>query len=313
MIKICTHAPLWHNWLIYCILALFASPAGAAIIEGVNVRLQPPPGFTQTQAFTGFQQMETFSSIQVDELEAPFQTLATQLTPEFYATTNTRLVDSRQLQSGSRDALLLELETELSGAQLNKWVLLIGDALRSITITATYPRWAADTMREPLKASLLSAEWLRTDEEQFLHDLPFIVSQSEDLKFSRRTANMLVLADTGETGELRPAVPAITIGHLASKTALPDIKTLSHGQIDQLQSIDIIEILEEKETTIDGIRSYEIVARVRLNATGIPHLFRQILTVQSLRYLLIHASVDEREAQKYQPQFNRVIASIAFK
>lgn len=295
------------------LVTLAATGVSADVIDGVNVQMQPPDGFVRARAFLGFQQIETYSSIELQELEVPFPELAPQLTPEMYAAKNTLLVGSQSLESGGRKALLLELETELSGTQVNKWVYIIGDALRSISITAAYPRWAAPTMREPLKEAVLSARWLRTWQEQLLYDMPFTVAESASLKFVRRTPNMLILADISETGSLTPSTPAIVVGHLSSDEELIDIKAVSHEQLLQLESIELVEILAEGETKIDGIRSYQIEARVRQNATGATHMFRQVLAFQPFKYLLVHASVDEQLTSKYQPQFDQVIASIAFK
>ena len=140
---------------------------------------------------------------------------------------------------------------------------------------------------------MLSARWLRTPTEQLFHDLPFTLEESEDLKFVKRTPGMLVLADTTRTGTLGSESPSIVVGHLSSETELVDIKAISHAQLEQLSSIEILEILEEGEAKVAGIRSYQIQARAQPVNGYYTLIFRQILVFQQYKYLLVHSSVAE--------------------
>ena len=231
---------------IITLVSLATSAAIAAErIAGVDLVMDPPPGFSPATAFIGFQQVQSFSTIEVRELEAPFESMVTQLSPEIFAKQNIIVKSTLPLRVRHRDARLLELETNGEGSDFNKWMLIIGDAYRSLSITAAYPRLAAATMREPLKKSLLSAQWLRTPTEQLFYDLPFTLEESEDLKFAKRAPSMLVLANTSQTGALGSESPSIVVGHLSSETELGDIKTISHTQLEQLSTIQILEILEE--------------------------------------------------------------------
>ncbi len=296
----------------FSLLALGAQ-AEPARIEGVDLYIDAPPGFTPATAFTGLQQIETFTSIEVREVASPFETVADGLSADRLVLEGATLLASEPFESEGRAALLLHLEQEVSGIPFNKWHLVIGDELRSLVVTATYPAWTAEAMSGPLRQSLLGAKWLRTREEQLFRDLPFTLAETQDLKFVKRTNNMLVLADVSETGALTGRSPSIVVGHLASEEELIDIKSIAHRQLAALNGIDITEILDEGETRIDGIRSYSINAKARMLATDSDVILEQVLAFQSFKYLLTQSVVEEALSARYAPQFDRVLASIRFK
>ena len=71
------------------------------------------------------------------------------------------------------------------------------------------------------------------------------------------------------------------------------------------------DILEQMK--IDGIRAYEIEARVKRTEGGEPLYFKQVLAFQQFRYLLVHCSVTESAAEAYRSEFDQLITSIRFK
>ena len=168
-------------------------------------------------------------------------------------------------------------------------------------------------MSEPLRESLLSVRWLRTHTQQLFHDLPFIVSETEDLRFVKRSHNMLVMTATPDSGTTRSSRPSLVIGHLKSDAPIDDRMALSHSQLTQVKSLEVLEILDEGETKVAGIHAYHILAKARNIASGDIVVFHQILVFQEYRYLLIHSSVKENASAVYQPQFAAVVASLKFK
>ena len=282
-------------------------------VGGLDLWMEPPAGFTTATAFTGFQDVQSFSTIEVREVEAPIDAIAGQLTGEALSGKGMDLVSEESLQIDGRRALLLQVAPRPSTPPFNKWLLVIGDQYRSVSITAAYPQQAGPEVAESLKQALLSSRWLRTAEQQLFYDLPFTVTQTEDLKYTRRTPKMLVLADASATGSLTPEAPSIVVGHVDSPTELVDIKAVSHAHLEQLKSLEIVSVLTGKETKVAGIRAYRIEAAARIKATDTPVRFEQILVFQPYKYLLIQSSVETAQAERYVPQFNEVVESVQFK
>ena len=166
-----------HTLITLTLMALvFTRPLGAATIPGTDIAITPPAGFTPATSFTGFQQVETFSTIKIAQLEQPYAEALLEANQQRADTSGAPVPDSLSLRVGEREAQLFALKTNISGETFNQWLLIIGDAHRSISITATYPDWAAATMSDPLRESLLSAQWLRSAQQQLFYDLPFVVS-----------------------------------------------------------------------------------------------------------------------------------------
>lgn len=302
-----------HSFILLWLFA-FTSAAAPTRINGIDVVLDPPAGFSQASAFLGFQHVQALSTIEVRELETPFNKIAVQITPEVFATQALELRKKQALQLDSRSALLFHLVAEGgAAADFNKWVLVIGDNYRSLSITAAYPSMSEQKQGSKLRDALLTTRWLRTPEQQLFYDLPFTASETENLKYTRRTRNMLVLADTSAAGELSSSSPSIVIGHLESADELTDIKGISHRQLQALNSLEIIEVTEEEEVKVDGIKAYRIAARARPKEGGSALWFEQIIAFQLYKYLLVQSSVPEDQVEDYLPQFEQVVGSIAFK
>lgn len=294
-------------------LVINAGAVQAERIAGSDVALDAPPGFEPARVFTGLQQLETFSAIELRELAAPFVDIKAQLNSAAFAAAGVALVSTQAVDSQERPALLLELEMEISGVEFNKWLLLIGDDLRSITLTASYPRWAAATMREPLRASLLTARWLRSARDQLFFDLPFTVAESQRLKYVKRSANTVVLAGPPAPQEGAATAALITIGYHNVEEELTDARALSHRQLGELPSVDVIEILSEQQARVDGIPAYRITASARRLPGGERVRIEQLIAVQPHRYLLVNSSVAGEMAGDYRQDFAAVIDSIRFK
>ena len=297
-------------------LCLVTAAAGAAPtkVNGIDVVMDPPAGFRPATAFVGFQHVQSFSTIEVSELDAPFATIAAQISPEVFAEQDLVLAKKQALRIDGRDALLLQLLAgESAVADFNKWMLVIGDSYRSLSITAAYPSASEEKQGGKMRDSLLTTRWLRTPQQQLFYDLPFTVVETTDLKYTRRTANMLVLADTSATGDLSSLSPSIVIGHIDSKAELVDIKEISHQQLEAMQSVEVLEVMEEGETKVDGIRAYRIVARARPRGGDVVLAFEQIIAFQLYKYLLVQSSGEEALADRYRPQFDEVVGSIGFK
>lgn len=236
-------------------------------IDGSDFFIEAPDGFVRADTFAGLQQVETSSSIVVNEVAAAFDTVVASLSPDRLVLEGILVSDSTRFESGGRPALLQHLEHDISGIPFHKWQLVIGDSLRTLIVTASFPAWAAGKMSEPLEASLRSANWMRSAQEQLFYDLPFTLKQTDDLKFVKRAPNTIVLADLAQTGELTGRSPSIVVGYLHSDDELVDRPAIAHRQLHSMKGIRDIEILEEGATTVDGIGAYVIRAKARLSGS----------------------------------------------
>ena len=89
--------------------------AGPVKIDGIDVQMEPPPGFTPASAFLGFQNVQSFSTIEVREVEASIDSLAARLEDPGFTMEAMRLAGREALVLGDRRAYLLQLAIDGGG------------------------------------------------------------------------------------------------------------------------------------------------------------------------------------------------------
>ena len=278
-----------------------------------DVTLTPPPGFIEATAFNGYLHPQFHASIEIRELEAPIMSVLEQFSPELFEERGFEVRHIQRSAVDGRTALVYFLIAPEGQPDVDQWQLLMGDEFTSLSIAASFPRIHTDTLSQPLGESLVSVRWARTPQQQLFRGLPFTVSEAEDLRFIKRSSNSIVLARIPEDGTAAPPTASVAISHLVSEAEISEARQLSKTHLEQLSSLTVEGIMEESETTIDGIKGYQIIARGQLEGQPSPVRFQQIIAYQPRKYLLVHSVVPESSAERYQPQVEAVIASIRFK
>ncbi len=272
------------------------------------ITIEPPAGFTESQNFTGFEQLETFTTIVISENEQPFSSaIAAQLGQ------NLQTLESQNVTIGTKEGILLKIEKNQSNTTFHQWLLLFGDQLGHVKVVASYPATMSKAIGPILKQTLLGIKPNRITKEQLFQNLPFHVKGDiSPLVYQTRTANSVVMINKAPYDEASSYPPTYIISHDEMPKPIEDIIAFAQDKLNN-KLFAVTKILTQKPITIAGVRSYLITAQAKHKKTGAPVLFYQTVSVNDSRYLIVQAIAPIAEQNFYLSLFNHITNSIAFK
>ncbi len=206
-------------------LAVVASTAHAAPmhVPGTGVSLAPPPGFVPSQRFPGFQHEAKGASIMVTEVPGPAAQMQQGMTREVLASRGMTLLRSQTVKIGGSDALLVHASQSAAGKDFLKWMLIAGDAKRTVMIVGTFPK-AATELSLPLKRALLSASWSAAAKPAPYEGLAFRVDPTVRLKLAGRVGNTLVFSESGIMGPGDTEQAVLVMGSSFSDASIANVE-----------------------------------------------------------------------------------------
>ncbi len=291
-------------------LVLPAALARADRVPGTSVTLDPPSGFGPSTRFVGFKQDATGSAIVVTELPGPVSEVTAAMTEDGLATQGMRLLESSEVSVGGRSALLLHAAQFVSGIEFEKWTLALGEQNRTVLVVATFPKAAAEQLREPLRAALLTVKWSPRVERVRTDGLPFAISESADLKITQRVSNTLLLGKPGAAVKVDPSAPLVVAGMSIHDIAITDVESFARDRIQRTSQITGVSGIAGESVRIDGLAGYELRAEARDQASGTPLRVYQLLLANSRQYFLVQGLVGADQFERFLPQFRAIGRSL---
>ena len=293
------------------ILALLASPPAAADrVAGTSATLEPPTDFKMAKDFSGFAHGPSGSSSVVTELPGPVSEVTAAMTADGLATQGIRLLDSSETSAAGRSGLLLHAAESKSGIEYEKWMLALGERSRTLLVVGTFPKELGDSLREPIRAALLSVQWSPKIEAPRTQGLPFAVSETRDLKNSRRVGSTLLLTEEGATPSVDAAEPLIVVGTASSDIAITDVENFARDRVRRTSEIAGVSGIEGEALRVDGLAAYELRADARDQKSGTPLRVYQLIVADGTRYFLAQGRVGTERAERFLPQFRDVGRSL---
>lgn len=283
-----------------------ASFAQAIRVPGTSVALAPPPGFSASARFPGFERADVQASIVVTEVPGPFAELTRGMTAAGLATRGMTLILSTARQVPGKRAFLLHVSQAMAGTTFLKWMLVAGDANASVMVVATFPKSAELELSEVLKTSVLSAVFDVSSEKDHFEGLPFRISPSPALKIAGRMSNMLILSESGDVKPQGPDAALFVIGSSLAPVALTNLQAFAQARARQTKQLTRLRISQEGARTIDGIAAHELVAEGTDVSTGRVVTLYQIVLPDNGGYVLMQGMVASTRAAVLLPEFRRV-------
>lgn len=278
-----------------------------------KISIIPPAGFEKATGFTGFQQIETFSTIKIQEYNQSITSLQKDMASANLLSKSTVTLSSEAIEISGQQGWLLSIKEKISNHKFHKWILLFGDQFSAVSVTASTPESGQTQLIASLKEALVNVIWERDAYTQLFKGLPFKFSQSKDLKFTRRTAKMVILTEKTTGSKAIKLIPSLVIGSDINREEIIDIVAFSKNKLEQLKDYSNFEIQLETETKIDGIRAYKILATAMHKPTEKPVNFYQILVFQQHKYLIIQGVTDPETSKIFLEQFDTISNSLVFK
>ena len=297
---------------VFLFLFVFSSnivQADLTKIVGTKVSVFPPKDFTSSLQFSGFEHTNSGSSIMITEIPGPVLEVGKGLTKEGLASRGMILIEKNNIIVNSKEAKLLKIRQYAGSVEYLKWLLLLGDASSSVLVTGTFPVSVDKTIGLAIKKSLQTTIWDKNEIVGLFDGLAFRVRESEELKYSKRMSNMVILGRYGEFGQPSLSKPLLIAGSPISQDRIDNISAFSKQNIYQMAKMEDIKFIRESDIKIGGHPAYEIVANAKNQADGTPMMLYQVIIPNGSNYIMIYGQVGKSISEKYIKQFREVANS----
>jgi len=292
-------------------LTIVASAAAQPVrLPGTRVSLEPPSGFTPATQFSGFQNATVPASILVTELPGPAAAMKQGMTREALASRGMTLVQSSTARVDGDDASLLQVRQASSAGEVVKWMLIAGNAHRTVMIVGTYPATADSVVGDEIRQSLLTARLgLAAATPDPSEGLSFHVTSTARLKVAGRVANLLTLTETGTLTPSGPDAALYFVGHSISNVEIPDLRAFSEARLGRTTRTHAISGVTGRPTTLSDLDAYEIEANATDSKTGRPVRIYQVIAPDPSGYFIVQGFVSPARAADMVPEFRKVTAT----
>jgi hypothetical protein len=297
--------------LAVCGHAMSAASQAAVQVPGTQVSVAVPDGFESAKLFPGFQHGDTGSSIMITEMPAPFDVVRGAMTQEGLASRGMTLLSTEQVQIAGMDGLLVSASQEASGVAFRKWLGVFGTDSATVMVVAAFPETAATRMSEPLKRTVMSAQWDMEADVGTFDGLTYRIQETTKLKIANRMSNMLTLTREGKPGPVPPNEPFLIVGSSISEVEIQDVETFAKSRVKQTAEVKGISDIQGESMTIGGVPGYEIVATAKDAGSGTLVRLYQVIAVKGRTYYIVQGFVGESIADEYLGEFRKIAKSLS--
>ncbi|MBK8232983.1 MAG: hypothetical protein IPK72_20965 [Candidatus Eisenbacteria bacterium] len=173
------------------------------------------------------------------------------------------LVTSESLAVAGTQGLLLRAKQTSNGLEFGKWILVFGDAQRTIQVVANFLETSAAELEQPLRAAVAGARWDRSLAVDPFAFLSFAIAVPGELKFFARVQNALLFTRTGQANKDAPQEPLFTVAPSLSAIEVGDLKAAAERRLAQYSKVREVAIESSAALKLAGRRAWEIVATAK--------------------------------------------------
>ncbi len=226
-------------------------------IAGTKCSIIPPAGFVAATNFSGFQNAETGSSIMINELPAPYQTIADGFTAESLKARGMTLINKQTIDFNNSKATFIKVTQPADGTTYLKQILIFGDAKGTVLVNGIYPE-ASRSIESKITDALLSTVYNTSQDDNPLEAAPFTINvEGTEYKVTRFISGSLLYTTDGKTPTEKPT---LIVGSSLAKVQASNQKQYAQERLKKLPRGEFNVIKEINEITVDNLNGYEIVA-----------------------------------------------------
>jgi hypothetical protein len=279
-------------------------------VPGTRVTLDAPPGFASAEQFPGFQNAADQASILVSELPGSAVAMKRGMTRAALASRGMTLLESSTAAVDGQDVLLLHVRQGSPAGHVLKWMLIGGDARRTVMIVGTYPADGDAGVGDQIKSALLGARLgVAANSPDPFEGLPFRISPTPRLKIAGRVTNLLTLTETGTMTPGNPDAALYFVGHSIGNAPISDLAAFSRRRLAQTTRTRGISNVRGEPATLDGMDAYELEAEATDTQTARPVHIYQMIAPDEGGYFIIQGLVTPGRAAEMVPEFRSVTAT----
>jgi hypothetical protein len=264
-------------------------------IKGTKISLVPPKGFTEGLNFLGLQQTESGSSIMILDIPGPYSETSKGITKENMVSKGVEVKKIENLTINSLPAILVTGTQNAYGNIYTKYIFVFGTDTETIMINGVYPE-NLKKVGDEIKKSILTVFYEVDKKINPFESLDYTIDVSETkLKFGKSMSNSLIFSVDGQVPTTSSDKTNLIVAKSFSQITTEDKKLFCINRLKQTP-IEIMNIENTNETTIDGVSGYEIYAKGKSKKTGeTENIYQVILFSDKLCYILFGTTNDETE------------------
>lgn len=176
---------------------------------GSAIGLDPPPGWTRSMRFTGFENAATGGSILLVEVPMPPGAIRQALTPDRLAGEGVVEEGRAEVTVAGRAGLLVRGAQRVGGATVAKRILALDGEGFAALVTASLPQGAPAELAA-VETALAGVVLRRADAGAARDALPFRLTESGALQLRQVALNAAMLSTT-DAPDPRPGTPLLVI------------------------------------------------------------------------------------------------------
>lgn len=285
--------------------AAFKTEGEHVKIPGTRCSLIPPSGFVASTTFGGFQNVENGASIMVNEIPAPYQSIANGFTADALKSKGMTLLKKQTIIFQNSNATLLDLAQSANGTTYLKQMLVFGTAKVTILVNGIYPIASKD-IAEEIKKSLLSTTYDSLQNENPVGLPSYAISTEDtDFKFVKQLAGSSVYS---VDGKIPTEKPTLILGRSIAKVSVQDRKKYCEDRLKKLPRGEANVIEKIEDIVVDNLRGYEIVANGKTKDDKAELIYQVMLFNEDGGYYIIVGQSKEA-FDKYLKSFKKMTRS----
>lgn len=299
--------------VLTCVGGLTGSPVHAGPltpIPGTRVQLVVPQDFVVADGFAGIIWQDAGATVHVVEIPAPAEEMRRSLTKPRLASRGMALLRAEEVDASIGPATMLHVRQLASGVEFRKWMLVGGDARRTVMLTATVPNTLSDQLEAPLVDVLLTARWDPGRRVDPRSAVGFEVKETADLKIATSIMGAgLLLTQGGVQTTSDAADPFIIVAKSTAEAPIADLGVFSRRHLAETAKIAGPNVVHENELVIGGMPAHELVAHATAEGT-VPVIVYQAVAFDGRHYFVIQGRVGARRMDPFLNQFREVARSL---
>ena len=282
-------------------------PAAAIVqFSEVGLAISQPPGFEKAQAFYGFQQSKTGSSIVLSALPGSFNQVMQKFDSATLQSRGLRLISKSDITLSGQSGVLLQVAQSAHGQAFLKWIAIFGNSTRTYFVTASFPEQSDPAFSNLLKQTVQSVSTIKMENAK-TPTLPFRIKPVAGLVPASQFAAMGKAAAFTKDGKMlstSPNDPLFIVSPSLGPVPVLDQRMYALRRIGQVPKIPVKTIDSTSPITVGGLSGYEILATGTDQDSGASiKIYQVMLFPREGGYVLMTGLVGESLAALYLPKF----------
>lgn len=312
------------SWTLTCLLLLLAPSNSAvhleepvpakkdqrSVVPGTRVRLNPPAGHAAGRGFLGYQWEDSAASLMVLEMPGEYATTVAGFDEESLAKGGMKLLESSSLKLEGRDARLFLVSQASQGMAFKKWMVVTGDAKRTVLLTASFPEDLEGELPQALKQALIGAEWDPKLEVDPFAPLTWTLATPQGLRFAGSLGTTLMYTEDGEFVQKdKPASARLSVSPSMGTVNVQDAQSFAEKRWKQLPYGAGLEIELSRAFETPVRKGWEIVGKYTDPKQAVEIQVHQVILVAEGEYQIFVGQCARAASETWLPRWRECAKS----